>query len=115
MRDGYELDIERPDIDPAAGGNHRDGNLLRVALGRVLGLEQGGAELGRVDRSSQLRPEIDYGTEMVLMGVRQHEPHQIVALLLEKADVRHDQVDSGQMLFVTEGDAEVDREPAPLL
>src|SRR5580765_1490387 len=103
MRHRYELDIERADIDPAAGGDHCDGNLRRVALGRAFGLEQGGAEFGRVDRTFQLRPEIDDGAEMVLMGVREHETDEIAALLLEKADVRHDQVDSRQMLFVTEG------------
>jgi hypothetical protein len=52
---------------------------------------------------------------MVLVRMRQHETHEIVALLLEKADVRHDQVDPRQMLFVPEGYAEIDREPAPLL
>ena len=52
---------------------------------------------------------------MVFMGVRQHQPHQIVAFLLEESDVGHDQVDARQMLFVAEGDAEIDREPGTLV
>ena len=52
---------------------------------------------------------------MVLMGVRQHQPHQIFALLLEEGDVGHDEVDARQMLLVAEGDAEIDREPGALV
>ena len=52
---------------------------------------------------------------MVLMGVRQHQPDQVLALLLEKADVGHDQVDARQMLLVAEGDAEIDRQPGALV
>ena len=52
---------------------------------------------------------------MIFVGVRQHEADQIVALLLEEANVRHDQVDAGQMLLVAEGDAEVDRQPGTLM
>ena len=51
---------------------------------------------------------------MVLMGMRQHEADQILPLFLEEADIRHDQVDAGQMLLVAEGDAEIDREPGAL-
>ena len=52
---------------------------------------------------------------MVLVGVGQHQSDQIVALLFEKGDVGHDQIDSGQMLLVAEGHAEIDREPGALM
>ena len=52
---------------------------------------------------------------MVLMGVRQHEPDQVLALLFEEADVGHDQVDARQMLLVAERHAEIDREPGALV
>jgi hypothetical protein len=52
---------------------------------------------------------------MILMGVSQHQPHQVLALLFQEADVGHDQVDPRQMLLVAEGDAEIDREPGPLV
>ena len=52
---------------------------------------------------------------MVLMGVRQHQAHQVLALLLQEADVGHDQIDARQMLLVAKGDAEIDREPGPLV
>ena len=71
--------------------------------------------LRRVDRAFQLRPQIDDGAEMILMGVRQHEADQILALLLQEADVRHDQVDARQMFLVAERHAEIDREPAALM
>src|SRR5882757_9396693 len=115
MRDRNELDVERPEIDAAARRHHRDRNLGCIALGRTFGLEQRRAELGRVDRALQLRPEVDDGAEMVLMGVRQHQPQQVLAFLLQETDVRHDQVDTRQMFLVAKGDAEVDREPCPLM
>ncbi len=115
MRDGNEFDVERADIHASTGWYHGDRNFRRIALGLAFGLEQRGAELRRIDRASQLRPEIDDGAEMVLMGMRQHEAHQVLPLFLKESDVRHDQIDAGQMLLVTEGDAEVDRKPGALL
>ena len=52
---------------------------------------------------------------MIFVSVRQHEAKQVFSLLFEKADVRHDQVDAGQVLLVAEGDAEIDREPGSLM
>jgi hypothetical protein len=52
---------------------------------------------------------------MILMRMGQHQREQVLPLLLEKRDVRHDQVDARQMLFVAEGHAEVDRKEAPLV
>ena len=115
MRDRNELDVERPEIDAAAGGHHRDRNFRRVALGGAFGREQSGAELGRVDRAFQPRPEVDDGAEMVLMGVGQHQADQVLALFFEKADIGHDQVDARQMFLVAEGHAEIDREPRALM
>ena len=52
---------------------------------------------------------------MVLMGMRQHEADQVLALFFQKADVGHDQIDAGQMLLVAEGHPEIDREPGALM
>ena len=52
---------------------------------------------------------------MILMGVRQHEADQVLALLLQEADVGHDQIDARQMLLVSKGHAEIDREPGALM
>src|SRR5689334_3314739 len=114
MCDRNELDAERADIDAPAGRDHRNRDVRRLALGFAFCLEQRGAELRRIDRASQLRPEIDDGAEMILMGVRQHQAHQILALLHQERNVGHDQVDARQMLLVAEGDAEIDREPGAL-
>ena len=73
MRHRNELDIERTEMDPAARGHHRDRNFRRIALGGALGLEQRRAELRRIDRAFQSWPEIDDGTKVVFMGVRQHQ------------------------------------------
>src|SRR5262245_5742225 len=115
MRDRDELDIERAKIDAAARGHNCHRNFRRIALGLELGLEQRRGKLRGVDRALQLRPEIDDGAEMVFVGVRQHEAHQVLALLLEEGNVGHDQIDARQMFLVTEGDAEIDGEPGSLM
>src|SRR5260370_37509241 len=115
MRDRNEFDIERAEVDAAARRHHGDRDPGRIALGGAFGLEQSGAELGRVDLALQLRPEIYNGAEMVFMGVRQHQADQILALFFQEADVGHDQIDARQMLLVAEGDAEIDREPGALM
>lgn len=115
MRHRNEFDVERPEIDPPARRHHSDRNLRRVTLGGAFGLEQRGAEFGGVDRALQLRPQVDDGAEVVFMGVGQHQPDQVLALLLEVANVRHDEIDAGQMLLVAERDAEIDRQPASLM
>ena len=80
------------------------------ALGEALGLEQRGGEGRGVDRHAQARPQVEDGAEMVLVRVGEHEGEKIVPLVEQTADVRHDQVDAGQIV-AREGDAEVDREP----
>ena len=50
---------------------------------------------------------------MILMRVGQHQPGEIAPLLDEERDVRHDQVDAGQVV-ARERDAEIDREPRAL-
>jgi hypothetical protein len=115
MRDRNEFDIEGPEVDPPAGRHHRDRNFRRIALGSAFGLEQSGAELGRVDRAFQLRPQVDDGAEMVFMGMGQHETDQILSLFFEEADIGHDEIDAGQMLLVAKRDTQIDRQPGALM
>ena len=115
MRDRNEFDVERPDLDTAAGRNHGDWNFRRIALGSAFGLEQGGAELRRVDRAFQLRPELDNGAEVIFVGMRQDQADEILALFLQKLNIGHDQVDARQVFLVAKGHAEIDREPGALV
>src|SRR6266851_2592439 len=78
-------------------------------------LEQRGAEFCRIDRAFQLRPQIHDGAEMVFVGMGQHQADEILALLFEKADIGHDQIDARQMLLVAKRHAEIDREPGALV
>ena len=52
---------------------------------------------------------------MVLMGVGQNQADKVLALLLQEADVGHDQIDAGQVFLVAEGYPEIDRKPRPLV
>ena len=52
---------------------------------------------------------------MILMTVGQPQSPQIIALFFKKRDIWKDQVDAGQMFFVTERNAKIDRKPASLM
>src|SRR5262245_18376420 len=49
---------------------------------------------------------------MILVRVREHDAEKIAALLLQVADVRHDEIDAGQRV-VGESNPEIDRDPLP--
>src|SRR3954453_9517014 len=115
MRHRDELDVERTKIDAAPRWHDGDRNLRWIALGSTLCLEQGCAEPGRIDRASQLGPEVDDRAEMVFVGVRQHQAHQVFALFFQKADVWHDEIDAWQMLLVSKRHPEIDSQPAALM
>ncbi len=51
---------------------------------------------------------------MIFMGVGEHEAEQVAALRHQEADVRHDEIDAGQVV-AAERDAEIDRDPLPAL
>src|ERR1700733_2205755 len=50
---------------------------------------------------------------MVLVAVGEDEPDDVLSLLDEKADIRQDQIDAGQLLLGREGDAAIDDQPLP--
>src|ERR1700682_5314494 len=50
---------------------------------------------------------------MVLVAVRDHQPDDVLSLLDEKADIRQDQVDAGQLLLGGERHAAIDDQPLP--
>src|SRR5262245_12640172 len=52
---------------------------------------------------------------MILVRVGQDKSDQVPALFLQKGDVGHDQIDAGQMLLVTERNAEVNGKQASLM
>src|SRR6185369_588033 len=67
----------------------------------------------RIDRHPQPRPEVDQRAEMVLMRVGQHDAEEIASFLDQKANVRKDKIDAGELL-AGKGDANVDRDPLAL-
>ena len=50
---------------------------------------------------------------VVFVGVGQHEANEVAAFLDQKADVRQNQIDAGQMLLGGERNAAIDNEPLP--
>src|SRR5437764_10515622 len=52
---------------------------------------------------------------MILVSMGQHDSEQVLAFLLEKGDVGHDEVDARQMILIAKRDAEIDRHEAALM
>ena len=93
--------------EAAAERHDGDRNLRRARLAQPLGLEQRGGERRGVDRNLEPRPQIEHRAEMIFVGVGEHEAEQVAALLHQEADVRHDEIDAGQVV-AAERDAEID-------
>ncbi len=51
---------------------------------------------------------------MILVRVREHDAEKIAALLLQVADVRHNEIDARQRV-VGESNPEIDRNPLPAM
>ena len=83
---------------------------IRPSLGEFRFQHLGGERRG-IDRdAAELRPEIDHRAEMILMRVGEQQAVDVVALVLEEADVGQDDVDAG-LGVAAEGDAHVDDQP----
>ena len=113
MRDRDQLDVERPELEAAAERHDLDRNIRRARFAQPLGLEQRGRERRRIDRAAQARPQIEQRAEMILVRVGEHEAGEIAPLRDQERDVRHDQVDAGQVV-ARERHAEIDRDPVAL-
>ena len=88
-------------------------DLRRAGLGQAAGLEKADGEPGRVDRRAQARPHLDERADMVLVRMGDEDAEQVLALLLDEAQVRIDEVDAGQMLLAAEAHAAIDQDPLP--
>ena len=112
MGHGYELDIEWSERESAPERHdvHRD--LGRTGLAFQLGLQQRGGKRCGIDRQLEARPQVEQRAEMILVRVGEHEAENIASLLHQIADVRHDEIDTGQRV-VSESNPEIDRDPLP--
>src|SRR5208282_6705080 len=64
----------------------------------------------RPDRAPQLSPQIRYGPDMVLMGMRRHNPEQPIAALDDEGGIGHDDLEP-RLGIVPEGNAAVENQP----
>src|SRR3954447_8716753 len=113
MRDGNELDIERPNIEAAAERQHLYRYVGCKRLGQALCFKQRRGKRRRINWTAQLRPQIHQCAEVIFMRMREHEPRKVAPVLDQERDVRHDQVDAGQVV-ARERHAEINRHPGAL-
>ncbi len=111
MRHADQLDIEGADGAAVSERHDLERKAVEHTHLRELRLEHLGGEGGGIDGdAAKERPEIDHCAEMVLVRMGEQEAGDIVALLLEEADVGEDDVDA-RLLVAAEGDAHVDDQP----
>ena len=114
MGDGNELDVERTDRDPRAGPDDLDRDLGRAGLAEPARLGEPGRERRGVDLRAEARPQLRQRADVVFVGVGDDDADEVLLHLLDEADIRHDEVDAGQVV-AGERDAEIDHQPlAPL-
>ena len=110
MGDGDEFNQERADRDLLAQLHDLEGNLGRARLAEPTRLGETGREARRVDRRAKARPEIGERADVVLVRVGNDNADEIVLGFLDEPEIRHDEIDAGQVL-AGKGDAEIDHQP----
>src|SRR5262249_1656544 len=111
VRHRDKLHVERPDAEAGIEGHLRDRQLQLAAEVGKFGLEHRRRERRCIDRHAEPRPQLDHGTHVVLVRMREHEACQIGPLLLDEAQIGQDDIDVGVVLTLGEGDAEIDHQP----
>ena len=85
-------------------------DLWRAQLAEPTRLGQSGRKTRHIDGRAQVRPEFSKGADVVLMRVGDDDADQILLCLLDKAQIRHDEIDAGHLL-ARKGDAKVNHQP----
>ena len=97
MRDAHELDGERAHLDTVSWRHPPQPVAMGDPVLLELGLDKRQGERGPVDRSVYQGPDIRHGPDVVLVAVRQHEGGHAAARGRQSAEVRDDEVDTGQL------------------
>ena len=68
-----------------------------------------------VDGRAQARPHLDQRADMILVRMGDEDAEQILALLLDEAQIGIDDVDARQVLLAAEAHAAIDQDPLPVV
>jgi hypothetical protein len=110
MGNGQGGDLEGTDLQRVAGTELVQRLRYNAAAAATLVAQHGQCETRAVDGHTQLRPQQGQGTEMILVGMREHDSRQAVAPCGDERRVRHlDPRATG--LRALEGDTAIDHQP----
>ena len=73
-------------------------------------LGEPGGEARHIDRRAELRPKLGERADVVFVRVSDDDSNQILLRLLDKAEIRHDEIDAGQVV-AGERHAKIDHQP----
>ena len=114
MGERDQLDLERPHGEAPAKRHLDDLDLVLQAGLHQLGIDHLGGEGGGVDRAAQARPEVADRADVVLVGMGQDQPGQVLAARLDEGGIGHQHVDPGRA-GPGEGDPEIDHQPLSVM
>src|ERR1700733_4676307 len=110
MSDRDEFDYERANRTLLAELDDLQWYLRRARLAEPTRLGQSGRKARHIYGRAQVRPEFGKGAEVVLVRVSDDDPDQILLCLLDKSQIRHNEIDAGHVL-ARKGDAKVNHQP----
>ena len=106
-------EAERAEIEAGFIRDDMQLDLLGEAFFLQLQADKAGREGRGIERHAQISGKIRDGADMILMPVRQDDAQQVVAPLLDEAEIGQHQFDAG-IGRVAESHAEVDHDPLAL-
>jgi hypothetical protein len=108
-------EFEREGAEPNGSAQRDDFHAHPLLEARLFELvvQQPRGERRRVDGAAQPRPKMRHRAKVVLVAVGQDQAENVLAHLLEEADIRHHEIDAGRGRFPPEQHAAVDDDPTP--
>ena len=106
-------ETERTEIEAAFILDHMQLHILAEAFFFQLHADQARREGRGIQRHAKIGGQIGDGADMIFMPMGQDDAEQVVAPILDEAQVRQDQFHAG-IIGIGKGQAEVDHDPLAL-
>ena len=110
MCNSDKFNLKRRQCDLATLLNHVNANIWSPRLHQALCLQQASCKRRCIDRTFQFGPKLRNSTDMIFMGMGYNQREKILSDLFDKANVRHNQVNTGQIIS-REGYAKIHHNP----
>src|SRR6185436_14040245 len=94
MRHANELDAENADVHYVARLDAMNQSVANQVVFFEFAFRQAGGEMRTVNGNVELLQQVRQRAEMIFVSVRQHDGGDVVAILVEKVEVRNGNIDA---------------------